>query len=139
MLVINIPEDLIIDRQEINSLVGFVLNIEGFRIGRIIISFISDEEMLNMNNAFLNHDYYTDVISFGGAKEQWVNGELFISYERAFENSNSIGIEFNRELYRLIVHGVLHLSGWLDSTDKERQLMTQREDYCLSLYYNSST
>lgn len=139
MIIVNKPDAFVLSRHVIISLVGFVFEHEGFNLGRLVISFVSDEELLQMNRDFLQHDYYTDVISFGGITDNWINGELYISYNRACDNSKIHGVSYENELLRLIIHGALHLAGWLDSTANQRTLMTEREDYYLSLNVRSST
>ena len=92
--------------------------------------FCSDEHLRGMNVEFLDHDYYTDVITFpytAGA----VHGDIFISIDRVRDNALQLDVSFDHELCRVLVHGVLHLAGYLDKTPEEEQLMRAREDFYL--------
>lgn len=100
--------------------------------GDINIIFCNDVYLLNINNEYLQHDYYTDIITFDYKNENSVSSDMFISLDRVQENSNSIKIPFNHELLRIIIHGVLHLSGYEDDTVEKRQSMSLKEDYYLA-------
>ena len=100
--------------------------------GDINIIFCNDVYLLNINNEYLQHDYYTDIITFDYKNENSVSSDMFISLDRVQENSNSIKIPFNHELLRIIIHGTLHLSGYEDDTVVKRQSMSLKEDYYLA-------
>lgn len=100
--------------------------------GEIAIILCSDNYLLDMNKQYLNHDYYTDIITFDYVENNIISGDLFISCDRIKENSEKLEITFIRELYRVIFHGVLHLVGYNDKTDDEQKVMTEKENYYLS-------
>ncbi len=100
--------------------------------GDINIIFASDEYLYQLNIKYLNHDYYTDIITFDYVNQNQINGDLFISIERVKENANIYHEPFERELYRVIIHGILHLIGFSDKTENQKQIMREKENFCLS-------
>jgi len=94
--------------------------------------FCSDEYLLDMNKKYLGHDYYTDVITFDNSEENTFSGDVFISIDRVRENAGTFSQLFIDELYRVIIHGVLHLSGFDDATEQEQKTMRSKEDYYLA-------
>jgi probable rRNA maturation factor len=100
--------------------------------GDINIIFCSDERLLEVNKQYLNHDYYTDIITFDYTVENQVSGDLFISSDRIQENAMNNCISTDYEFFRIIIHGVLHLAGYKDKTPKHKVEMTQQEDISLS-------
>jgi rRNA maturation RNase YbeY len=108
-----------------------VLN-EGFEFGELALVFCTDDELLDINIKHLSHDYYTDIITFDYSSEKIVSGDLFISVDRVRENALVFSEVFQSELYRVIVHGVLHLIGFSDKSEKESELMRCKEDYYLN-------
>lgn len=107
--------------------------IEGVLLGEVAIIFCSDEYLLRMNRDYLNHDYYTDIITFDYTEKGLVSGDLFISLDRLKENAELNNVLYHVEQNRVIVHGVLHLIGYKDKTDEEQKVMTEKEDWALSL------
>ena len=95
--------------------------------------FCSDERLLEINKSYLNHDYYTDVITFDLSDDESIEGEIYISLDRVKDNVSSLSGSFEAELCRVIIHGVLHLCGYLDKTTEQSQIMRAKEDACLSL------
>ncbi len=93
--------------------------------------FCSDDYLLDMNKKYLGHDYYTDVITFDNSEENTFSGDVFISIDRVRENAGTYGQLFMHELHRVIIHGVLHLSGYDDATEQEQKTMRFKEDYYL--------
>lgn len=106
------------------------------RVGTINIIFCSDDYLLDINKKHLSHDYYTDIITFDYSSKQSVSGDLFISVHRVQENSLNLSASFEKELYRVIIHGVMHLCGYGDKTKKELAIMRSREDFHLSQISN---
>lgn len=97
--------------------------------------FCSDDALLTINKDFLQHDYYTDIITFPlSQKGQPVEGEIYISLDRVNDNARKLGEYYNRELHRVIFHGALHLCGYRDKSKKDIVLMRQKEDYYLNSY-----
>lgn len=103
------------------------------RIGEISVIFCSDAYIISVNQRYLQHDYYTDIITFDYCEEDRLSGDLFISIDTVRENSSEYGTEFEDELNRVIVHGILHLIGYDDHTPEDVAEMRKKEDYYLSL------
>lgn len=94
--------------------------------------FCDDEYLLEINKEHLNHDYYTDIITFDYCDEENTSGDLFISIDRVKDNAKQLNIEFNEELKRVIIHGLLHLIGFKDKTEEDASIMRENENKCLS-------
>lgn len=109
-----------------------------YRFGDIIIHWVNDDELLEMNNRFLNHNYYTDIITFDYSRGKKISGELFTSEDRVVENANKETIPFEQERDRVIAHGVLHLLGFKDKTEQEQEEMRLKEDQFLKELYHGS-
>ena len=101
--------------------------------GEINVIFCNDDYLLSINKTYLNHDYYTDIITFDYSKPEDVSGDLYISITRVKDNAKKLNLEFNDELYRVIIHGVLHLCGLKDKTKQEKEKMRAKEDEMLLL------
>ncbi|MDC9724286.1 MAG: rRNA maturation RNase YbeY [Urechidicola sp.] len=106
---------------------------EQFKLGEVNYIFCSDEQLLVKNIEFLNHDTYTDIISFDYTIGKLISGDIFISIDRVTENSKTFNTSFQNELNRVMIHGVLHYCGYKDKTDDDKSLMRSKEDYYLSL------
>jgi len=112
---------------------------ESYRLSGLNYIFCSDEYLLDMNKSYLDHHDYTDIITFDNSeKENIVNGDIFISIDRANENANQLKLTIDQEIHRLLVHGLLHLLGYKDKSKKDKTLMTEKEDYYLSLLTEKS-
>jgi rRNA maturation RNase YbeY len=103
------------------------------RLGDISIIFCSDNYILDVNQRYLEHDYFTDIITFDYCEGNRLSGDLFISVDSVRENSLEYGTEFKDELNRVIVHGVLHLIGYDDHTDEDVMTMREKENYYLDI------
>lgn len=103
------------------------------RIGDISIIFCSDNYILDINQRYLQHDYFTDIITFDYCEGDKLSGDLFISIDSVKENAMEYGSEFSDELNRVIVHGILHLIGYDDHTEEDIAMMRKKENYYLSL------
>ena len=110
-----------------------VVEEEGFELGGLSLVFCSDEYLLEMNKKHLNHDYYTDIITFDYTEESVVAGDLFISVDRVKENATVNNVMFHVERNRVVVHGVLHLMGYNDKSEAEQSEMIRKENWALSL------
>ena len=110
-----------------------VCSVESKVLGDVTLIFCSDDYLLEMNQTHLNHDYYTDIITFDYSDDNIVSGDLFISYDRVVDNAASFSSSVKDELHRVCVHGLLHLCGYKDKSDSDEQLMRLKEDEMLKL------
>ncbi len=111
--------------------IKYLVNNELKTLGNLSVIFCSDAYLLDINKQYLNHDYYTDIITFDYVEESVISGDLFISIDRISENAGEFSTSIIKELYRVVFHGVLHLVGYNDKTDTEQTLMTEKENYYL--------
>ncbi len=111
---------------------------EGFRLGNINYIFCSDEQLLDINIQYLNHDYYTDIITFDYKENHIISGDIFISTDRVKENAIINNEEFDDELNRVLVHGILHIIGYKDKMDEDIKLMREKENIYINLFKNNS-
>ena len=107
----------------------------GKKVGELAFIFCTDEKILEVNQNFLQHDYYTDIITFDYCEDEIISGDIFISVERVQENAAFHKVEYNTELLRVIAHGILHLIGFQDKCVKNKKEMTQNEDLCVQLFF----
>lgn len=107
--------------------------------GDVAIVFCADDYLLEMNRQFLDHDYYTDIITFDYCEENIVSGDLFISIDRVKDNAQALGEPYESELKRVCVHGVLHLCGYKDKTLKDEKKMRELENFYLERYVSRGT
>ena len=121
------------NRQFNNRWLKMVSESEICRLGDINIIFCSDPYILGINLQYLGHDYFTDIITFDYTEKPVISGDLFISVDSVRENAAFYGTEFNEELHRVIVHGILHLIGYDDHTDADTAVMRQKENYYLQM------
>ena len=110
----------------------FVAESESKRLGDVAVIFCSDNFILDVNIKYLQHDYYTDIITFDYCEGNRLSGDLFISIDSVRENASFYGTEFADELNRVIVHGLLHLIGYDDHTEEDIAMMRAKENYYLS-------
>lgn len=122
------------DKQKIRQWIGATVTAEGFdRIGELNFILCSDAYLLEINKQYLDHDTYTDIVTFDSSEEDNViAGDIFISVERTAENALKFGVSERDELHRVIIHGVLHLCGYLDKKKEAKELMTAKENEYLS-------
>ena len=121
------------NRQFNNRWLKMVSESEICRLGDINIIFCSDPYILGINLQYLGHDYFTDIITFDYSEKPVISGDLFISVDSVRENAAFYRTEFNEELHRVIVHGILHLIGYDDHTDADTAVMRQKENYYLQM------
>jgi probable rRNA maturation factor len=96
--------------------------------------FCTDDYLLKINQQFLRHDYYTDIITFDLSEKSGISGEVYISIDRLKDNSGTYNTTYSNELHRLMFHGALHLMGFKDGTARETSIMKRKEDFYLSLF-----
>ena len=108
--------------------IGDVVSSEGFQVAEINYIFCDDSYLNKINQEFLNHDTFTDIISFDYTLGKEVGGDIFISIERVLENAEKFDEVFENELHRVMIHGILHFMGYKDKTKKEKTLMRTKED-----------
>lgn len=113
-----------------------VVEKHGFEIGEINYIFCDDNYLHKLNVEFLNHDTFTDIISFDNTLGKLISGDIFISVERVEENANDFKVSFNEELQRVMIHGVLHYMGFKDKTDKDKIEMRNQENLAISKLNN---
>ena len=109
---------------------------EGFSVNQLNYIFCSDQYLLAMNQQYLAHDYFTDIITFDNSDENStaIHGDIFVSIERIVDNSKTLDAEFASEFLRVIVHGVLHLCGYDDTTEVLKSEIRAKEDFYIKLY-----
>ncbi|MCL7988688.1 rRNA maturation RNase YbeY [Sphingobacterium sp. lm-10] len=120
-------------KQKIRQWIGDTIKAEGFgRVGELNFIFCSDAYLLEINKQYLNHDTFTDIVTFDSSEEEHVvSGDIFISVDRIQENAQKFDVPESDELHRVIIHGVLHLCGYLDKKAEDKKLMTAKEDHYL--------
>ncbi|NVK66417.1 MAG: rRNA maturation RNase YbeY [Flavobacteriales bacterium] len=123
----------------INQWLKDVAHEENHELGEVSMILCSDEHLLEMNRKHLDHDYYTDIITFDYTEEDVVSGDLFISIDRVKDNANTHKEMFHVELLRVMVHGVLHLLGYKDKSEEEQKLMREKENWALGLIVSRET
>lgn len=116
-----------------NSWLKMVAESEIKKLGQISIIFCSDNYILDINQRYLQHDYFTDIITFDYCEGNILSGDLFISVDSVRENSIFYGVDFENELNRVIVHGLLHLIGYDDHTEEDIKVMREKENYYLEI------
>ena len=121
-------------KTKIKNWLKLVAESEVYTLGNVSVIFCSDNYILDINQRFLQHDYFTDIITFDYSEGSKISGDLFISVDSVKENSIEYRTDFEDELHRVIVHGILHLIGYDDHTDEDIKIMRSKENYYLSLY-----
>ena len=125
-----------IDQSLIKRWVCEVVSSYDYRVGEINYVFVDDERILEVNREFLQHDYYTDIITFDYTQGRFVSGDLYISLDTVSSNALQLGVPYEQELHRVIIHGVLHLCGLNDKGPGERELMEAAENRALAIINN---
>lgn len=112
----------------IRNWIGDVIHHNNRQVGDINIIISNDDYLLKINQEYLQKDYLTDIIAFNYNSQELIQGDLFISHQRVGDNARQFSVSKNLEMKRVIIHGILHLLGWNDSTALEKQAMHQKED-----------
>ena len=123
------------DDNQFTQLAYEVIRLENVKAGDINVIFTNNEEILELNRKYLNHDYYTDVIAFHYGAGSEVEGDVFISMDKVQENADDYGVTFTNELLRVTIHGLLHLIGYTDTTQAEKHKMHKLEDKYIEYYH----
>ncbi len=123
------------NRKVVRRWLSQIISLKGKKLGEISIVVCSDEYLLDINKKYLNHNYYTDIITFDYTDDIAVGGDLMISYDRVKENAKQEGVLIQQELNRVMVHGVLHLLGLKDKTKEEAKKMRSAEDEALKMFH----
>ena len=124
-----------IKRREITNWIKEIASDYNKRVGEISYIFCSDEKILQINQQYLNHDYYTDIITFDYSEENTISGDLFLSLDTIKSNSEKYHVDYQQEMYRVIIHGILHLCGLKDKTPEEEKIMRDSENRALTILY----
>lgn len=136
MITFNYENDFVLENEVVyKDWISKIISSEGFTEGEINYIFCDDEYLLNINIEYLNHDTYTDIISFDYTVGNLVQGDIFISTERVSENALNYNVSFEEELKRVLSHGILHYCGFKDKTDEDVRIMRQKEDEKIALFH----
>jgi probable rRNA maturation factor len=130
---IQIPK---LQRNKIKNIIFKLIDDYGYSYDSINIIFCSDEEILKLNNLYLNHDYFTDIITFNYNSDKIISGDLFIGLETVKTNAEKYQVDYHSEIIRVIIHGILHLTGQNDKTKSEQKKMTELENAYLQLFFH---
>ncbi len=124
------------NRRALKEFLKGMFKTEGIKLGELEYVFCDDDYILNVNQSFLNHDYFTDIITFNMSEpgSTAVSGEIYISVDTVITNSLKFKTHFDDELTRVIFHGALHLCGYKDKSAKEKKQMREKEDFYLQLF-----
>ena len=122
-------------RRDVKRWLSTLAQKHGQTLGDLSVVSYSDEGLLAYNRTYLDHDTYTDIITFDHSDEQVVSGDLLISFERVFENADNEGVTPQNELRRVMAHGVLHLLGFKDKSPEDAQAMRKAEDEALAMFH----
>jgi probable rRNA maturation factor len=120
-----------LQKKVLQNAIDFLVVNEHKSAGEVSVIFCSDDYLLKINEQYLNHNYYTDIVTFDYVENSVISGDLFISVDRVEENASQLGVSFDEELYRVIFHGILHLCGNNDKTNAEKEMIREMEDFYL--------
>jgi len=123
------------EKTEIKKWIKKVIQSEKKALGEIHYFFCNDAYLLRLNKDYLNHDTYTDIITFDNSTKREIAADIFISIERVKSNAKKYNVSFENELHRVMIHGILHLVGHRDITNKDKALMRKKEDYYLGMKF----
>lgn len=123
----------LLDWERIEHWIRAVVKSHGFRLGQLTYIFCDDKRILEVNREFLEHDYFTDIITFDYTRGTTVSGDMYISLDTVRSNAELVGSTYDSELLRVIIHGVLHLCGINDKGPGEREIMERNENEALSM------
>jgi len=121
-------------KAKLKAWISSVIKKEKFTLNQINFTFTSDESLLKINKEYLKHNTYTDIITFNYNEEKKIAGDIFISVDRVKENAEKFEVKFEQELYRVMIHGVLHLCGYKDKSKSDSIIMRKKENASLLLF-----
>ena len=124
------------EKRKVSKWINDVIKLHQKKVGNVSYIFCSNQYILELNQQYLNHNYFTDIITFDYCCDNKVEGDIFISVDTVLDNSHRFKTNFNDELLRVIIHGVLHLVGFSDKTAKQQKQMRVLEDEALSIFYS---
>jgi len=122
------------DKMKVKKWITEIIKSDGKRVGEIGYLFCSDDYLIQVNREYLDHDTYTDIITFDYVEGKVVSGDILISIDRIHENAEKFKVSFDQELHRVIIHGILHLLGQADKSDADAAMMRSKEDTALALW-----
>lgn len=129
MITFNYETEFVLQNEEVtSSWIKEIIDSEGFETGEINYVFCDDDYLHKINVEFLNHDTFTDIISFDYTLGKLINGDVYISVDRVEENAQKFNVTFDNELHRVLIHGVLHYMGYKDKEEAEKKLMRNKEN-----------
>lgn len=136
MISFNYETDFLLDNEtQFFDWISRVILSENKKEGDINYIFCDDEYILEINRQYLDHDYYTDIISFDYSVGNELNGDIFVSIERVKENATDFNATFDDELKRVIIHGILHYCGYKDNSEEDEALMRSKEDEKTKMFH----
>lgn len=136
MIDFHFESDFVLDEKtQYSDWVTRIIESEGFTEKQLDYVFCTDDYLLNINQEYLNHDTYTDIITFDYSDGKALSGDIFISTDRVTENAKAYKVSLEEELLRVMSHGVLHLMGFGDKTNEERELMRIKEEEKIKLFH----
>ena len=127
---VNFPD---IRKRVVSAWLKEIISLHDKKVGDISIIFCSDSYLLDINKQYLEHDYFTDIITFDYVEGNVISVDIFISVDRVLENYGLFKVSFSEELHRIMAHGVLHLLGYKDKCDEDKVMMTEKENFSLQL------
>jgi len=128
-----------VSKKELKRFVKELVAHEGKQLKELSLVFTDDEYLLEVNKQYLNHDYFTDVITFDYSDFPNVSGDVMISLDRVKDNAQSMNLDFETELYRVVFHGTLHLCGYKDKKKEDAALMRSKEDFYIQMFVSRET
>jgi probable rRNA maturation factor len=128
-----------VSKKELKRFVKELVAHEGKQLKELSLVFTDDEYLLEVNKQYLNHDYFTDVITFDYSDFPNVSGDVMISLDRVKDNAQSMNLDFETELYRVVFHGALHLCGYKDKEKEDAALMRSKEDFYIQMFVSRET
>ncbi|MEY3727217.1 MAG: rRNA maturation RNase YbeY [Bacteroidota bacterium] len=128
-----------VSKKELKRFVKELVAHEGKQLKELSLVFTDDEYLLEVNKQYLNHDYFTDVITFDYSDFPNVSGDVMVSLDRVKDNAQSMNLDFETELYRVVFHGTLHLCGYKDKKKEDAAMMRSKEDFYIQMFVSRET